>query len=559
MKQPQVKEDNFPVKTFTKILKIIKLNETKRFFIVSLFFFIILLNFSKADEDINRKIQFHTEKYKFLLDLINKNYVEDFDIDSVSIEVYKKLVNTLDTQSEYFTTEQMRQYTERFTGRQIGVGIRTVQIADTFTVSYVDPLSPADSAGFKLGDRIIKINDSSVVGISNRDFQEKLAGEVNSSVNIGRMSFADNTLSSHTLSRVTYTQTSIPAHFVFANSDVGYIHFNRFTSNSDIEFATAIQELQSAGMQSLILDLRNNSGGVLENAIKCADELLESGKELTYTKARNAEYLYRYSSEKDGELMNIPIVVLINEVTASAAEIIAGIVQDYDRGLVIGTRSYGKGTVQRSWNLTDGSGVRLTVAEYYTPSGRRVSKVQLDTNDVQLPPEITLNMDEETAKQIRRSIMNVGSVGEVKIYQSEGGRPIIGGGGITPDYMLSPDTTTRLFLLLKHRTIFDVWALLYYTQNADTLYAEYVDYYEFTQRFRITDEMIQHFAQIAVSNQLFNREMFETDKAKIIEEMRATLARFLWNETAEHYTRLNSDKQLIKAIELLPKAREMMK
>lgn len=377
------------------------------------------------------------QKLRDVLGLIKATYVDDVDVDSLLESTFPDLLASLDPHSAYIPASELTAANEDLAGSFSGVGVTFQIIKDSVTVIEVIPGGPADKVGIMAGDRILKANDKSLTGskITNDDVFKNLRGEKGSKVSLT----IKRTGSSKTL-KYDVIRGDIPVNSVdcvyMIGEGVGFIKISKFARTTYREFLDALGKLKAQGAKKFVLDLRDNSGGYMDQAMYMANEFLPAGKMIVYTKARTPENETMGISDGNGSFQDAELVVLTNEYSASASEIFAGAIQDNDRGLVIGRRTFGKGLVQNQTDLRDGSAIRLTVARYFTPSGRSIQKeysrgldgkYQLDIIDRYNHGEF---YNADSIKQDKS-----------KLFFTSNGRKVYGGGGIMPDIFVPEDTT----------------------------------------------------------------------------------------------------------------------
>jgi len=328
---------------------------------------------------------------------------------------------------------------------------------------------------------------------------------------------------------------------VMVAKDVGYISINRFSETTDREFKEAVEKLKARGMKKLILDLRNNPGGLLSEAVKVADEFLPEGKLIVYTKGRLSEYNEEFYATKEGTLEKIPVVVLVNQGTASGSEIVAGAIQDWDRGLVVGDTTFGKGLVQRQFPLNDGSAIRLTTARYYTPSGRLIQKPYEGKKYI--------SSSEQTKKDTSKAVYFT------KILN----RPVYGGGGIAPDFVVKTQNLTDLSIDIRRHNLFYIFISNFMDENGNWIRKKYGNDFEFFKRdFQITDEMLDNFKNFVISKGVkWNESDYQKDLPYIKAILKAHVARFIWRNEGWYPIMLEVDEQFQKALELMPQAEKL--
>jgi carboxyl-terminal processing protease len=429
-------------------------------------------------------------KFDELLDIINKNYVDSIDYKAVEGKAVNHLLSSLDPHSVYISNEDIQAANEPLLGSFSGIGVEFYLVHDTITV--VSPISggPSELAGIKSGDKIIKINDTIVAGvkITNLDVFKKLRGEKGSTVKLG-VQRNQTVLPAIVLKRDDIKVKSVePA--VMIDSITGFLKINSFGENTYDEFYTQLNALKSKRIQNLVIDLRQNTGGFLEIAVKILDELIADKELLVYTQGLKYKREEFYSG-KPGIFEKGKLVVLIDEGSASASEILAGAVQDLDRGVVIGRRSFGKGLVQNQIELRDGSAVRLTVAKYFTPSGRNIQK----------PYKQVENYEEEVYDRYKNGefFNETNQVSnDTVVYLTKKGRKVKGGGGIYPDFFVALDTNYDFNSLAALRSF--VPEFIYSRYNSFSYLGQYKSVNEFQNSFNVSPSLLNEFYQYAKNN-----------------------------------------------------------
>lgn len=365
-----------------------------------------------------------------LLNIINDQYVDEVDIDSLVEASLPLILSELDPHSVYISAADIQIANDELKGSFYGVGIEFVIRDDTIQVQGVVSNGPSERAGILAGDKIVEIDGEPFAGkgITTQEAMHRLRGDKDTRVSIGVKRYGSSKIQTYTVTRGEISQKSITAAYML-DDVTGYIKVKNFGDNTFMEMLVALASLSEQGFQRLVIDLRDNTGGYMEAATRMVNEFLTANKTIVYIEGRN-QPRKDYKSDGHGTYPDIPLVVLINEASASASEIFAGAIQDNDRGLVIGRRSFGKGLVQQQIDFVDGSAVRLTIARYYTPSGRCIQKPYS-------------GYDDELAERYARgeffsqdSIKHTGPE-----YHTAMGRTVYGGGGITPDIFVSEDTT----------------------------------------------------------------------------------------------------------------------
>lgn len=373
-------------------------------------------------------------KLDMILNMINYSYVDTVDIQQIEEEAIPLLIKDLDPHTVYIPAKDMQRVNEEMVGNFGGIGVQFYKYLDTVTVVKVVPGGPSERAGLKDGDRIVKVNDSIVAGknMDTNKIMKLMRGEIGTEVELTLMRRG---VAKPIIKNVT--RGSIPIKSVdvayMVNDTVGLIKVKTFGMNTYDEFLQALDKLQQQGMRRVIIDLRDNEGGILPVAIRMINEFLPEGRLIVYTQGKASPRM-DYNSNGKGKYQNLPLTVLINEFSASASEIFAGAIQDNDRGKIIGRRSFGKGLVQEQRVLPDGSALRLTVARYYTPSGRSIQK-PYDQGKEKYYSDIYERLLHGEFDQ-KDSI----HFDEKLKYKTVGGRDVYGGGGVMPDIFVPADT-----------------------------------------------------------------------------------------------------------------------
>ena len=409
-----------------------------------------------------------TNKLTYTLSLIENQYVDSVSMDSLAEHVIPLLVKELDPHSVYIPASEMQALNEPLEGEFDGIGVVFNMATDTVIVLNVIPQGPSDKAGIKAGDRIIEIGDSVVAGrkIPQNNVVKMLRGPRGTTVHLGIGRQGISGLVPIDVERGVIPIRSIESAFRIADS-VGYVKLGQFARTTYDEFRRALASLRAEGVTKLIFDLRGNSGGFLDQAIAVANEFLHKGQLIVYTEDRRHEQLREYA-DGNGSAQDMEVVVLIDEGSASSSEILAGALQDNDRGTIVGRRSFGKGLVQRQIPYSDGSALRLTTARYYTPTGRSIQK------------PYTIGDDESYEEDIWNRYKNNELFSADSIHFADslkrttpGGKVVYGGGGIMPDVFIPADTTdvTKYFIEVSGRNILYRYTIEYADRHREALNA----------------------------------------------------------------------------------------
>jgi carboxyl-terminal processing protease len=496
------------------------------------------------------------KKFSDVLSLTSRNYVEKVDTEKLVESAIGGLLTQLDPHSAYIPPKAMSKVEEDFRGSFEGIGIEYDVLSDTIIVVAPIVGGPSESLGISAGDKIIKIDDKNVVGIKRDDVPSKLRGPKGTQVKVSIFRYGEKGLIDFNITRDKIPIYTVDAAFM-VDKEIGYIYCNRFAQNTYDEFHAALQKLRSQGMKKLILDLRDNTGGYLDQAFKMADEFIPGGKKIVYTKGRLPEFDEEFFGSGGGVWEDSPLILLINEGSASASEIVAGAIQDNDRGLIVGETSFGKGLVQRQFPLNDGSAIRLTTARYYTPSGRLIQK-----------PYDKGKYSADLRNKVEEEGENVDHTLEAKdttkqVYKTTGGRTVLGGGGITPDYHIKSDTLTPFSRkAFSNRQWLISFVNSYMDQHGSSIKEKYQkDIAKFKKEFIIDNKIIDPFlAFIKQKGVEYNEKEFKKDEKFIKSIIKAYMAKNVWGtEGLLYIMRLESDNQVEKALSLFPIAEKISK
>ena len=384
------------------------------------------------------------------------------------------IFNALDPHSTYIEPKTSEQIEDNFAGKFQGIGIQFDVIKDTITVVTAISGGPSDELGIISGDRIIKIDGESAIGYSNNKVIETLRGPKDSQVDVTIKRPGVKTRLNFTI-----TRDDIPLYTVLASymldKETGYIKISRFAATTHEEFMDAMDELNGKGMDRLVLDLRTNPGGYLSQAIAMAEEFFPKGTKLLSTKSRHARFTDQYYSRKKGVFTDHPVIVLVNEGSASASEIVSGAIQDHDRGLIVGQRTFGKGLVQQQYPLVDDSNIRVTISRYYTPSGRLIQKPYQKGRHNYL-----LEMYQRPKNPKADAEEFISHVPDSLRYSTDAGRVVYGGGGIVPDKIIAPDTSVNasVYNYMRRKRVGFNFVREYMDNHGDELREEWADDYQ---------------------------------------------------------------------------------
>ncbi|MFM2327455.1 MAG: hypothetical protein RIR31_1657 [Bacteroidota bacterium] len=503
----------------------------------------------KMRDNMPGKSFFYLEKRRpvqEIMDLIQNKYVDDVKLESLADTAIQAMLNKLDPHSVFIPAEQLQGVNEDLAGKFYGIGVEFNIFNDTINVINVLKDGPSFKAGLQTGDKFLKVEDSTVAdrNIDADKVRKLLRGDRGTEVNITILRGAEQ-------KKVSITRDAIPlnsldASYIMGNG-VGYIKLNKFSQQTYREFMDALMELKKQGLQKLILDLRGNGGGILDEAVEIADEFLPGDKLITYTEGKHVAKK-EYRCRREGQFEKGALVVLIDEGTASASEVLIGALQDWDRASIIGRRSFGKGLVQEQFDLSDNSALRLTIARYYTPIGRSIQR-PYNNGEKAYYDEISKRYhDGET--QSSDSVKN----DKTKVYKTPGGKIVYGGGGITPDYFVALDTSgfTINSAKIYAKGIIGNYAYKYYLQNLPQLKV-YKAPGEFVKTFALSDDSWKQFVTVAAKDSITLNTVSAKEKADLTNRISSSIARQLWRTQGMIEVLNVNDITIKKALEVLGK------
>lgn len=492
---------------------------------------------------------------------ISNLYVDTVNENKLVEKAIVEMLAQLDPHSTYSDAEEVKKMNEPLQGNFEGIGVQFQMIEDTLLI--VQPVSngPSEKIGILAGDRIIAVNDTAIAGVkmSTEDIMSRLRGPKDSKVKLTILRRDVKDPLFFTVKRDKIPILSLDATYMI-QSKTGYIRINRFGATTAEEFVTALKELQKQGMKDLILDLQGNGGGYLNAAIDLANEFLDQKELIVYTEGRTSDRS-EFFAKGDGNFRKGRLIVLVDEYSASASEIVTGAVQDWDRGVVVGRRSFGKGLVQRPIDLPDGSMIRLTIARYYTPAGRCIQKPYDSTANGSNAKSGEANIDkynQDLIDRYNRGEMNsadsIHFPDSLKCLTKKLGRTVYGGGGIMPDYFVPVDTTlfTDYHRNLLAKGVIINTTMKYIEKNRKTLLDKYKTFDKFNEKFEVDDELLNPMKEAANKEKVeFNEEQYNKALPLIKTQLKALIARDLWDMN-EYFQVMNATNQSVeRALEIL--------
>ncbi|MCQ2224466.1 MAG: S41 family peptidase [Paludibacteraceae bacterium] len=523
------------------------MNIIKRIFIG----FLLLGNFLNAGA--NTSLTYgDMQKVQTAMYAISKYYVDTVNTDQMIDNAINGILENLDPHSKYIPKQEVQRMNEPLDGKFEGIGVVFQMMKDTLLVIQTISGGPSEKVGIRAGDRIVYVNDSTIAGVKmqNTDIMKRLRGPKGTSVNVKILRRGVKEMIDFKIIRDVIPIYSLDAAYMVDNT-IGYIKVNKFSETTMEEFTQALNKLQSKGMKSLIIDLQDNGGGYLTTAVKLASCVLPSDKLVVYSEGvAQSREVFNTIGNPLFEKGNV--VVLVNESSASASEILSGCIQDWDRGLVVGRRTFGKGLVQKPVPLPDGSIIRLTTAQYYIPSGRCVQRPYKDN---------LKDYDKDLIERYNRGeLMHEDSISfpdSLRYYTINKRRPVYGGGGIMPDIFVPLDTTiyTKYHRNLAAKNVLNDFVLNYMEKNRAKLETQYqvkndkkkeLGFEDYLKNFNITDADLKAIKEAGDKEKVeFNEDQYKQSQSIIKKQIKAMIARDLW-DTSEYYQIMNEENPIFK-------------
>jgi len=484
------------------------------------------------------------QKLLMVENIVNNLYVDNVDEEKSVENAVRGILENLDPHSSYSTKEETTSSQETMQGSFSGIGIQFNMQKDTLYVVQTIAGGPSEKVGILPGDRFIAVDDSIIAGrkLKNTDIMKRLRGPKGTKVNIKVKRGSNAELLEFRITRDDIPLNSIDAVYM-ADGKTGYIRLSRFAATSYKEFKDAITKLKKQGMQQLILDLTDNGGGYMQIAAQIANEMLNRGNLIVYTQGRKSPR-QNLNADGSGTFRTQKVVVMINQFSASASEILSGAIQDWDRGVVVGRRSFGKGLVQREFLLPDSSSFRLTIARYYTPSGRNIQKPYVKGDREDYDKDI-IDRYNHGELQSADSIHFADSLKHTTLRLH---RTVYGGGGIMPDVFVPLDTTqyTDYHRRLVAKGIIPQFALRYVDKNRADLKAQYPDAQKFIKEFTVTDEMLNNLVDAGKAEKVdFDKSQFAKSKEMLRTFVKAAIANDLFS-TGAYFQIVNEQNDIYK-------------
>ena len=499
---------------------------------------------------VNKPVAENDRKLNAILNLIAQDYVDTTNLKDLIEMSIPEILSNLDPHTSYFSAEDLKAATDDLNGSFSGIGISFVMVNDTIGVVEVIPGGPSEKVGLMAGDKIVMIDDSVATGpkISNGEVMKRLRGDKGSKVKLGIKRQNTSKMLTFTVTRGDIPVNTVDAYYMI-DKNTGYIKINQFGRHTYDEFITAMASLQEDGAKRYMIDLRGNGGGFMEMAVLMANEFLPANQLIVFTKGRYKRDDSEVWSDGNGSFQDAEVTVLIDEFSASASEIFAGAMQDNDRGLIVGCRSFGKGLVQKEFVLPDSSAIRLTTARYYTPSGRCIQK---DYKEGMLDYEKELIYRYAHGELYSRDSMKID---KSQVFKTAYGRTVYGGGGIVPDIFVARDTTglSNYYIEVANAGLLQRYAFNYCNNNRASL-NKMDDYLQFLRMAPSDEVLIKDFADYAAANGVAPRWYYiYQSQDLIVTNLKALIARDIFGNQAFYPILNRNDKTVQEALKAMNK------
>lgn len=534
-----------------EIKDIIHTNHKNMKLIFSFFLLIFITSSTFAQKEIR-----HDMRPAEVLQYIDGYYVDNPDLDALATEAIVAMLEKLDPHSTYITRDEVADANQQIQGSFVGVGIRFQIVKDTLLVISTTEGGPSEKVGILAGDQIIRVDSEVIagIGLKNSDVRAKLLGEKNTKVQIAVKRRGQSELLNFTVVRDKIIENSVVAAYM-VDKKIGYIKLIRFSKNSHEEIRDAIEKLKKQGMDDLIVDLQDNGGGLLDICANIVDEFLNDNKLIVYSEGRRRPRR-EYRANQKGNFENGRLIILINENSASASEIFSGAIQDWDRGLIVGRRSFGKGLVQQPISLADGSEMRLTIARYFTPSGRFIQKPYENGNSEEYRKE---KLNRYLSGELH-SADSIDFPDSLKYQTLSKNRTVYGGGGIMPDVFVPIDTTgiNELFRVMVRNGLFNNFSIEQINGNREYYKSKFPNFTSFRNDFykfynAELEEKFLAFVKKEKEDLEFTKEEYEECKLLIAYRLKSSFASNLYGLSESYEVSNEYNNILTRAVEILQK------
>jgi carboxyl-terminal processing protease len=520
-----------------------KVNKVKKSLVrlLSLVFMVLAISVAKGySQDINED----TYKIGRTLGLIDALYVDSADLNKLTEKAIVEILKSLDPHSVYISAKDVKEMNEPLNGNFEGIGIQFNLLRDTIIVIEPIPGGPSEKVGLHSGDRIVNIDGQKVagIGISTTGVRTRLMGMKGTKVNINILRKGEKELLDFTIVRDKIPINSLDASYMLDN-ETGYVKLNKFAATTVKEFSDAVSSLQKKGLKNIVIDLRGNGGGYMAAATDLADKFFADKRLLVYMSGRKTPR-QDFFSKGDGSLSSARVAVLTDEGSASASEIFTGALQDWDRGIVVGRRTFGKGLVQNGFSLADGSMIRLTIARYYTPTGRLIQSPYDEGYE-----KYVENFNKRYTDGELMSADSIHFPDSLRFKTLYNHRIVYGGGGIMPDIFVPADTSnySDYYRSTIRKGLLNSFALDYSDKNRNRLRSEYKSFDDYFKNFTLSTDEIALFIKKAEDGGVkYNESQFNTSKDEILTIIKGLIASNIW-QTTEYFRIINQDDKTISA------------
>ena len=525
--------------------------------IPAVFLLMLISAFGFIETQAQEDVQQNQLKFGRLLRLVDGYYVDSANINDLTEKAIVHLLSELDPHSVYMSRDEVEKMNEPLVGNFEGIGITFNIFKDTLLVTTTVAGGPSEKVGLRAGDRIVEVDGKDIagIGLKNSDVFDMLRGDKGTLVTLKVYRKNEPGLLDFSIIRDKIPINSLVAAYML-NKTTGYIKLDKFSATTTEEFVSAMKELKKEKAQNLVLDLRGNTGGYLNKAVEISEQFLSENSLIVYTSGIN-EPRKDYKASAVGEFKTGNLVVLVDEGSASASEIVSGAVQDWDRGIVIGRRTFGKGLVQKPFYLTDGSMVRLTVAHYYTPSGRCIQKPYDEGVDA-----YKKDYQNRFSNGEMFSADSIQFADSLKFETLLNHRAVYGGGGVMPDIFVPLDTSIHYAYInrLRRNNIIYNFTLDYIDKNRDKLKTEYPEFKDFNNNFSISDEIVAKIAESGEKDGIeIDKESLEFSRNSLKKEVKSYMARDLYTRDDFYKVYYADDEAILKALKVIENQKEYNK